>query len=86
MTQRGSIRIEGAVKKHDQLTVLHGIDLDIKAGEFFVLLGPSGSGKTTTLRVLAGLESLSAGKVFMDDEDVTSKEPGERDVAMVCQS
>jgi len=86
MTQRGSIRIEGAVKKHDQLTVLHGIDLDIKAGEFFVLLGPSGSGKTTTLRVLAGLESLSAGKVFMDDEDVTSKEPGERDVAMVFQS
>ena len=51
----GAVRIEGVVKKHGQTTVLHGIDLAIEPGEFFVLLGPSGSGKTTTLRVLAGL-------------------------------
>ena len=82
----GAVRIEGVVKKHGQTTVLHGIDLAIEPGEFFVLLGPSGSGKTTTLRILAGLESVNAGRVLMDGVDVTTKEPGERDVAMVFQS
>jgi iron(III) transport system ATP-binding protein len=66
--------------------VLHGVDLDIRAGEFFVLLGPSGSGKTTTLRIMAGLEPVSAGSVRFDGEDVTHDEPGARDVAMVFQS
>jgi ABC-type sugar transport system ATPase subunit len=74
------------VKRHGALTVLHGINLDIAPGEFFALLGPSGSGKTTTLRILAGLEPANAGKVWLDDEDVTTREPGERDVAMVFQS
>ena len=74
------------MKKHGANTVLHGVDLAIAAGEFFVLLGPSGSGKTTTLRILAGLESVSAGRVLMDGVDVTLQEPGERDVAMVFQS
>ena len=82
----GAVRIAGVVKKHGQTTVLHGIDLAIEPGEFFVLLGPSGSGKTTTLRILAGLESVNAGRVLMDGVDVTAKEPGERDVAMVFQS
>ena len=82
----GSVRIEGAVKVHGTTTVLHGVDLAIEPGEFFVLLGPSGSGKTTILRILAGLESVSAGRVFMDGQDVTAKDPGERDVAMVFQS
>src|SRR3954469_10634994 len=82
----GSVRLQGVVKRHGATTVLHGIDLAIEPGEFFVLLGPSGSGKTTTLRILAGLESVSAGTVTMDGVDVTSKEPGERDVAMVFQS
>jgi multiple sugar transport system ATP-binding protein len=86
MTDKGSVAIRGAVKRHGATTVLHGIDLDIAAGEFFVLLGPSGSGKTTTLRILAGLESLNAGQVLMDGVDVTHQEPGERDVAMVFQS
>ncbi len=80
------VRIEGIVKQHGSTTVLHGIDLAIEPGEFFVLLGPSGSGKTTTLRILAGLEAVSAGRVLMDGVDVTAKEPGERDVAMVFQS
>jgi ABC-type sugar transport system ATPase subunit len=74
------------VKRHGETTVLHGVDLDIRAGEFFVLLGPSGSGKTTTLRILAGLEPVSAGQVQLDGEDVTHDEPGARDVAMVFQS
>jgi len=81
-----SVRIEGVVKQHGTTTVLHGIDLQIAPGEFFVLLGPSGSGKTTTLRILAGLESVSAGHVYMDGADVTTREPGLRDVAMVFQS
>jgi ABC-type sugar transport system ATPase subunit len=83
---QGAVRFDGVVKRHGATTVLHGVDLEIGAGEFFVLLGPSGSGKTTTLRILAGLEPVSEGRVWMDDVDVTALEPGARDVAMVFQS
>jgi multiple sugar transport system ATP-binding protein len=86
MSANGSVRLEGVVKRHGATTVLHGIDLTINPGEFFVLLGPSGSGKTTALRIMAGLEPVSDGRVLMDGADVTHKEPGERDVAMVFQS
>jgi multiple sugar transport system ATP-binding protein len=86
MSAAGTVRLEGIVKRHGALTVLHGIDLAIAAGEFFALLGPSGSGKTTTLRILAGLEPHDAGRVIQDGVDVTHREPGERDVAMVFQS
>ena len=85
-SHRGGVSLQGAVKRHGTLTVLHGVDLDIDPGEFFVLLGPSGSGKTTTLRILAGLESISAGRVLLDGQDVTQQDPGQRDVAMVFQS
>jgi multiple sugar transport system ATP-binding protein len=78
--------MRGIVKRHGAFTALHGVDLDIEPGEFFALLGPSGSGKTTTLRILAGLEPLNEGRVMLDGEDVTAREPGERDVAMVFQS
>ncbi len=83
---KGNVRLQGVVKKHGETTVLHGVDLEIAAGEFFVLLGPSGSGKTTTLRILAGLEPVSGGQVLIDGVDVTGLEPGARDVAMVFQS
>jgi ABC-type sugar transport system ATPase subunit len=86
MTSSASVQLEGIVKRHGSFTALHGIDLEIRAGEFFALLGPSGSGKTTTLRILAGLESVDAGRVLIDGKDVTAAEPGERDVAMVFQS
>ncbi len=86
MTESGSVALEGIVKRHGAVTVLHGIDLAIAPGEFFALLGPSGSGKTTTLRILAGLESHDAGRVTMDGFDVTQRGPGDRDVAMVFQS
>ncbi|MDM0044389.1 ABC transporter ATP-binding protein [Variovorax dokdonensis] len=78
--------MKGVVKKHGSFTALHGMDLNIEPGEFFALLGPSGSGKTTTLRILAGLEEVNAGNVWLDDVDVTHQQPGERDVAMVFQS
>jgi len=86
MSRSASVRIEGAVKRHGKTTVLHGIDLEVKPGEFFAFLGPSGSGKTTTLRLLAGLETLDGGRVLLDDTDVSHAEPGARDVAMVFQS
>jgi len=86
MSQYGSVRMEGVVKRHGSFTALHGMDLSIRPGEFFALLGPSGSGKTTTLRILAGLEEVNEGRVWLDDADVTHQEPGERDVAMVFQS
>ena len=83
----GAVRLEGIVKRHGDLTVLHGVDLAIEPGEFFVLLGPSGSGKTTTLRILAGPRvGERRPHVSMDGVDVTTAEPGARDVAMVFQS
>ena len=82
----GRVSMRGIVKRHGSFTALHGIDLDIAHGEFFALLGPSGSGKTTTLRILAGLEPLDEGRVLLDGVDVTDRDPGERDVAMVFQS
>lgn len=81
-----NVRLDKVFKSYGQTVVLHEVNLTIKAGEFFVMLGPSGSGKSTTLRILAGLEEVSSGRVLMDEVDVTSKEPGERDVAMVFQS
>ena len=62
------------------------LDLEIKDGEFMVLVGPSGSGKTTALRMLAGLEPLDGGSVEIGDRDVTFVPPKDRDIAMVFQN
>ena len=62
------------------------LDLDIADGEFMVLVGPSGSGKTTALRMLAGLEEVDAGAVFIGPKDVTDVPPKERDISMVFQN
>ena len=63
-----------------------GIDLEIGDGEFMVLVGPSGCGKSTTLRMLAGLEEVNDGKIFIGDRDVTHIPPKDRDIAMVFQN
>lgn len=63
-----------------------GIDLEIGDGEFMVLVGPSGCGKSTTLRMLAGLEEINAGKIFIGDKDITHLPPKDRDIAMVFQN
>jgi multiple sugar transport system ATP-binding protein len=63
-----------------------GIDLEIGDGEFMVLVGPSGCGKSTTLRMLAGLEEINDGKIFIGDRDVTHVAPKDRDIAMVFQN
>ena len=63
-----------------------GIDLEIKDGEFMVLVGPSGCGKSTTLRMLAGLEEVNDGKIFIGEKDITMLQPKDRDIAMVFQN
>jgi multiple sugar transport system ATP-binding protein len=63
-----------------------GIDLEIKDGEFMVLVGPSGCGKSTTLRMLAGLEEVNEGKIYIGDRDITRLPPKDRDIAMVFQN
>ena len=63
-----------------------GIDLEIDDGEFMVLVGPSGCGKTTTLRMLAGLEEVNDGRIYIGDRDVTYVPPKDRDIAMVFQN
>jgi multiple sugar transport system ATP-binding protein len=63
-----------------------GIDLEIKDGEFMVLVGPSGCGKSTTLRMLAGLEEVTAGTILIGERDVTTMPPKDRDIAMVFQN
>jgi multiple sugar transport system ATP-binding protein len=60
--------------------------LEIRDGEFMVLVGPSGCGKSTTLRMLAGLEEVSSGKIYIGDRDITSAQPKDRDIAMVFQN
>src|ERR1051325_3173480 len=63
-----------------------GISLEIGDGEFMVLVGPSGCGKSTTLRMLAGLEEVNSGKIFIGDRDITHTPPKDRDIAMVFQN
>src|SRR5437763_14556093 len=63
-----------------------GIDLEIRDGEFMVLVGPSGCGKSTTLRMLAGLEEVDEGRILIGDRDVTRVPPKDRDIAMVFQN
>jgi ABC-type sugar transport system ATPase subunit len=86
VTGRGEVRFEGVAKLHGQVAALKGVDFEIRPGEFFALLGPSGSGKSTTLRLMAGLDKPTRGKILFDGSDVTGKDAQERDVAMVFQS
>lgn len=81
-----SIRFDHVWKFFEGNSVVSDLSLDIHDGEFLVFVGPSGCGKTTSLRMLAGLERPSHGRIWMDDVDVTDVAAGERDVAMVFQS
>jgi multiple sugar transport system ATP-binding protein len=83
---RGAVRIRGLGKRFGETTVLEGVDLDIAAGEFVTILGPSGCGKSTLLRIVAGLETESAGAVSIDGVPMAGRTPNARDIAMVFQS
>ena len=80
------VKLRGIVKRFGKTVAVNGIDLDVRDGEFIVLLGPSGCGKTTTLRIIAGLEKPDEGRVLFGNRDVTYLPPRERNVSMVFQS
>jgi spermidine/putrescine transport system ATP-binding protein len=80
------LELQGIRKEFPGFVAVNDLDLKIPAGEFFALLGPSGCGKTTTLRMIAGLESPSAGKILLGGKDVTNTKPHERPVNTVFQN
>ena len=81
-----SISLKNITKSFGQTSVVENLNLEIKDGEFIVLVGPSGCGKSTTLRMIAGLEEVSSGQIQIGDKDVTNLEPSERNIAMVFQN
>src|ERR1700728_2320031 len=79
------IQVENLHKAFAQFTAVHDSNLTIENGSFFALLGPSGCGKTTTLRMIAGLELPTSGRILLDGEDVTFRRAAARDIAFVFQ-
>ena len=84
-TEPGAIRLEGVSKRYGDVVAVDQVDLDVRDGEFFSMLGPSGSGKTTTLRMIAGFEQPTAGRILLHGQDVGARAPYERDVNTVFQ-
>ena len=82
----GSIKLEHINKTYGKDVIIPDLNLEIEDGSFTVLVGPSGRGKSTTLRMIAGLETPSSGRIFIDDTDIGVLPPGKRDIAMVFQN
>jgi lactose/L-arabinose transport system ATP-binding protein len=80
------VTLSNITKKYGEVQVIHGIDLEIKDGEFCVFVGPSGCGKSTLLRMVAGLEDTTGGAISIGARDVTREDPAQRGVAMVFQT
>jgi putative spermidine/putrescine transport system ATP-binding protein len=80
-----AVRLESVEKHYGDVVAVAGIDLEVRDGEFFSMLGPSGSGKTTTLRMIAGFELPTAGRILLHGADVTAIPPFDRDVNTVFQ-
>jgi multiple sugar transport system ATP-binding protein len=80
------LSLKGVEKAYGNLKILHGIDLEIKSGEFIVFVGPSGCGKSTLLRSIAGLEEITGGTLSIAGETVNDVPPSKRGIAMVFQS
>jgi spermidine/putrescine transport system ATP-binding protein len=80
------IRFDGVTKRFDKVVAVDSVTLDIREGEFFALLGPSGCGKTTLLRMLAGFETPTEGRILIDGKDIAQLPPNKRPVNMVFQS
>ena len=82
-----SVRFQGVSKTYQKdILALAKFDIEVRDGEFLVLVGPSGCGKSTTLRVLAGLEEPTTGELFIDNRNITDIKPQDRDIAMVFQN
>jgi multiple sugar transport system ATP-binding protein len=81
-----SVTFDRVTKVYDNVTALDDFSLEVEAGEFMVFVGPSGCGKTTALRMVAGLEDITAGEIAIGDETVNELDPRQRDVAMVFQN
>src|SRR5213592_4403819 len=82
----GEVLLVDLVKTFEDVTAVDGINLDVSSGEFFSLLGPSGCGKTTTLRLIAGFEQPTSGRILLDGVDVSDVPPHRRNVNTVFQS
>src|SRR3954451_7277731 len=83
---RGEIQLEGLTKRFADVVAVDSIDLEMPPGEFFTMVGPSGCGKTTTLRMIAGFERPTSGRIVLDDVDVAQVPPHKRNVNTVFQS
>src|SRR3984957_13531016 len=81
-----SLTLSKIVKRYGKTEVIHGVDLDVTDGEFVVLVGPSGCGKSTLLRIIAGLEEVNEGEVYIGGQLMNEVDPAKRGVAMVFQS
>ena len=81
-----ALAIEGVHKRFDRFTVLQHLDLQVRQGEMLCLLGPSGCGKTTLLRIIAGLETQTSGRIMQNDRDISWLPPVKRDYGIVFQS
>lgn len=81
-----AVHINDVSKKFGEVVSVKDLELDIKSGEFFTFLGPSGCGKTTTLRMIAGFYYPSQGKIYFDNQDVTTLQPNKRNIGMVFQN
>ena len=82
----GSVQLLGVRKDYAGAPVIHGVDLEVRDGEFLVLVGPSGCGKSTLLRMIAGLEEISAGELRIGGQRANELRPADRGAAMVFQS
>ena len=82
----GALSIRNVRRSYGNVHILKGIDIEVVAGDFLILVGPSGCGKSTLLNIIAGLDKPTEGTVHIDGHDVTHALPKDRDIAMVFQS
>ena len=80
------IKINNAIKRYGDNTIIGDLSLDVREGEFFTLLGPSGCGKTTLLRMIAGFNSIEGGDFYFNDKRINDIDPAKRNIGMVFQN